>query len=983
MTGLRFRTVRVFISSTFLDMQAERDHLVRFVFPKLREELLRRCMHLVEVDLRWGVTGEQDAVTVCREVIDECRPRFVCILGGRYGWVPPGESRSITADEVHYAVLDRSGAERGLAYFYFRAVDVTESVSERHYGEFREPADSAAAMALAELKTSIIKAGFEPHTYRAKWDSKAKRLTDLDDFGQRVYRDILQSIQTEFGEEEVEEAGEFDEEDAAVEAFVDQRLTNFVLGSRKDVKAAILAHALQAEQPGFLCITGESGSGKSTLLAHIVRSMNEQPERPSKLVYHFVGAGARSADIDPTLNRLCHHLGVPNDPGSERRITDVFAEALAKAQGSRRTVIVIDGINQLTSAYGPWSWLPRKLPDHVCVIFSTVSREAVAEMEEWPTPVSEIVLTRLRSGDKIEIINGFLARYGKVMDEIQQGSLAAKRDADVPLYLVTALEELRTLGTSEEITARINELPRETSGLIKWLFKRLECDDGFRDASGAKIGELLTKSVLSLICASRRGLSEHDIRELLVYVPRGTNLPNRSPLAWLQILLSGANKPMLRENQSGNVAAILMLLRPHLIRRGELVSFNHDQIRLAVIGSYMSHGSHVHATHRRLGLYFMDRWRSGDTSEAMRAGQEMMYHLYLAGMWNEIVSIFSDTTQFERLPAKAYGVNYQAGVFDVVDEDCLRPEALKRLPKNQQHRGAISLANAFADRARQNILRASDFQKPWPLTAHRLRNTDHEAFAKFRDTFYGFMHLAHNAFEYAAVAYEGKPHFANGFLQKWGDVAYCAGLFWRYGSERTGLSGQLNDLVTLRGLRKLEAWSKRHSYEDKASQKVRRILNVEHLLYDAKPADLNSSEVNGSDTVTEDWIAQATPTLEEVRALFGTMKWSESEPAPEGSDFEACLITLVNKLPRLPEQADRRRLEKILEGYFNRKIYYGLPIPDSYYFTTVFPDRESMWLDQRPIKSCSRIGLFVSKETLEGYGRLTEGVLIEPTLNYL
>jgi len=33
--------VRVFISSTFRDMQAERDHLVRFVFPRLREETLK------------------------------------------------------------------------------------------------------------------------------------------------------------------------------------------------------------------------------------------------------------------------------------------------------------------------------------------------------------------------------------------------------------------------------------------------------------------------------------------------------------------------------------------------------------------------------------------------------------------------------------------------------------------------------------------------------------------------------------------------------------------------------------------------------------------------------------------------------------------------------------------------------------------------------------------------------------------------------
>jgi len=98
-----WRTVRVFISSTFRDMQAERDHLVRFVFPRLREELLKRRIHLVDVDLRWGVTAEEDALEVCREIIDECRPRFICILGGRYDWAPPGEEGRTITDDIDYA----------------------------------------------------------------------------------------------------------------------------------------------------------------------------------------------------------------------------------------------------------------------------------------------------------------------------------------------------------------------------------------------------------------------------------------------------------------------------------------------------------------------------------------------------------------------------------------------------------------------------------------------------------------------------------------------------------------------------------------------------------------------------------------------------------------------------------------------------------------------------------------------------------------
>jgi hypothetical protein len=87
-------------------MHAERDYLVRFVFPRLREELLRWRIHFVDVDLRWGVTSDQ-ALEVCREVVDECRPRFICLLGGRYGDVRTGNELSLTHEEVKYGVLDR------------------------------------------------------------------------------------------------------------------------------------------------------------------------------------------------------------------------------------------------------------------------------------------------------------------------------------------------------------------------------------------------------------------------------------------------------------------------------------------------------------------------------------------------------------------------------------------------------------------------------------------------------------------------------------------------------------------------------------------------------------------------------------------------------------------------------------------------------------------------------------------------------------
>ena len=85
--------VRLFVSSTFQDMHAERDRLNRFVFPELRSRCQRRGADFVGVDLRWGAPVEDvenvGAVDLCLAEIDRCRPFFLALLGDRYGWIPP------------------------------------------------------------------------------------------------------------------------------------------------------------------------------------------------------------------------------------------------------------------------------------------------------------------------------------------------------------------------------------------------------------------------------------------------------------------------------------------------------------------------------------------------------------------------------------------------------------------------------------------------------------------------------------------------------------------------------------------------------------------------------------------------------------------------------------------------------------------------------------------------------------------------------
>lgn len=83
----------VFVSSTFQDMQAERDHLRNFVFPEIEERLRARGRYLEWVDLRIGVAGaslgdeaerELQVLKVCLDEVRRCRPFLIVLLGDRY-----------------------------------------------------------------------------------------------------------------------------------------------------------------------------------------------------------------------------------------------------------------------------------------------------------------------------------------------------------------------------------------------------------------------------------------------------------------------------------------------------------------------------------------------------------------------------------------------------------------------------------------------------------------------------------------------------------------------------------------------------------------------------------------------------------------------------------------------------------------------------------------------------------------------------------
>src|ERR1017187_5467116 len=174
------KNVRVFISSTFRDMHAERDHLVTVVFPELRERVELLGLEFFDVDLRWGVPAKDangetaNSWEYCRQWIDRVEPFFVCMLGQRYGWEPEPEQlkaeedrerqrenrRSITDMEVRHAVLNTKLKRR--SYFYLRATDAPATASE-----FVDP--PPLLLKLERLKSEVRSCGRPVRDYPCQW----------------------------------------------------------------------------------------------------------------------------------------------------------------------------------------------------------------------------------------------------------------------------------------------------------------------------------------------------------------------------------------------------------------------------------------------------------------------------------------------------------------------------------------------------------------------------------------------------------------------------------------------------------------------------------------------------------------------------------------------------------------------------------------------------------------------------------------------
>ncbi len=133
---------RVFVSSTFSDLQHERNALQERVFPKLRQLCEERGARFQAIDLRWGISEEasqdQRALNACLAEIERCQ-YFIVLLGDRYGWRPtPPE---IPAPEFNALIQHLSPSDQDKLHARYRLdenIIPPDYVLKPREGEFKD-----------------------------------------------------------------------------------------------------------------------------------------------------------------------------------------------------------------------------------------------------------------------------------------------------------------------------------------------------------------------------------------------------------------------------------------------------------------------------------------------------------------------------------------------------------------------------------------------------------------------------------------------------------------------------------------------------------------------------------------------------------------------------------------------------------------------------------------------------------------------------
>lgn len=449
-----WRRIEVFVSSTFKDMDAERDALKLEVCRRLNERYRSSRIDFQFIDLRIGIDterldeeeAEDKVLEVCLESIERSRPFFIGLVGGRYGWVPPrerweavvnrlseehrtlvcnGVGRSVTELEILYGAIGNHGENINRSLFFFRDDSSYDKLPPTLKPTFCET-DSQKQERLRQMKAEIVEECLSHETemaimnYRLAWDSDRKTFDGIygeGGFADIVYQRICQEIDSYVALQPA--VSWIEEELATVESLVHANADNLTPTNN-------LQRLVQQMEcsPSHVCLCGKHGMGKTVVMSQMYRLMAANAQNICLIAYAGASEYSRLAVhilirwTEEINRRLGHDAKTDIDylgADYEKAVAEFHEVVTVARRKGFRVVAFIDNLDAFGLGSGRDIYLTW-LNDDIDFV-GTVSEEYLPVVRLYNSNIHAISINEIDKADLQRIISQFGERYNLLLPE--------------------------------------------------------------------------------------------------------------------------------------------------------------------------------------------------------------------------------------------------------------------------------------------------------------------------------------------------------------------------------------------------------------------------------------------------------------------------------------------------------------------------------------------------------------------------------------
>lgn len=421
-----------------------------------------------------------------------------------------------------------------------------------------------------------------------------------------------------------------------------------------------------------LAIHGASGCGKTALMARA----SQEVAKTRKRIERFIGVAPRSSNLRSLLSSLCQELRQRNPradalPTEIKELRDEFVQHLQAVKQELPLILFLDALDQLSDADGGLSlnWIPLgQLPPHVKLVVSCLSdRDADdpagqpwVELEKRQLPAENKISLDVFSEAEARLLlfDWWLPKAGRKVTDDQRARIeqrVASPACRQPIYLKVLFGEVPLWHSYDPPPGLGESVP----ALLGQLFDRL--------SQPTNHGPLLVNLLLGYLSASRHGLAESEILEILFADPE-----YRAKLSETTAQTRHELPPNAKRIPIALWSRLRFDLAPYLTERAapgaNVLTFYHRQMAESVRGQILNTLVKNQQHHDRLGEFFRRQANPSGRQWDLnfpRSLSELPFHLAHAGRDAELRKLFSSLSYLAARAATGQ-VHEQTGDYSLV-----------------------------------------------------------------------------------------------------------------------------------------------------------------------------------------------------------------------------------------------------------------------------------------------------------------------------